>query len=175
MTSATAESEMEVQLTKKASLKEQQADQQSEAKVEETTLIEAYVDFYKFKPYLPDDIYKQVWVDNNKFMVEKHMFSEEFFKFIREITGAVETPVLNKQNMELGYYKDYDKLPAEVRNIFKILIDVQHKIVFDLLSKSFDSKVHPGCLEFIGWEEFIGWGGKNTIYWNILGGKNILE
>jgi len=29
----------------------------------------------------------------------------------------------------------------EVRTIFKILIDVQHKIVFDLLSKSFDYKI----------------------------------
>ena len=41
--------------------------------------------------------------------------------------------------MRKGYYANFDLLPLDYRNVFKTLIEIQHKIIYDLLTRSYDS------------------------------------
>ena len=72
-------------------------------------------------------------------MFEKNLYNEEFFKFMKDITSAIALPVLTTENCSKGYYNDYDKLHRENRQTYRIMIDLLHKVIFDLLLKAYDN------------------------------------
>lgn len=73
-------------------------------------------------------------------MLERNLAATEFFAFIKEITHAVEGPELTTENCPNGFYKDFDQMPEDVRSIFRRSIDIQQKIIFDLLQRNIDPK-----------------------------------
>ena len=46
------------------------------------------IDFYKFQKYIPPHLQKEVWEDNQNFMFEQHLYSEDLNNFITFITNT---------------------------------------------------------------------------------------
>lgn len=42
------------------------------------------LEYNQFDKYIPQDLYHEIWWDNHKFMFEKHIYCEDFFRFIKE-------------------------------------------------------------------------------------------
>lgn len=57
-----------------------------------SSLYQLLVPYYGFQENVPEDIFKKIWLDNNKFSFEKYIFSDEFFTFVREVMGSVKLP-----------------------------------------------------------------------------------
>jgi hypothetical protein len=58
----------------------------------ETEDLACSIQYESFGKFVKDDFYKEVWLDNHSFMLEKHSYTEEFFAFIRELLNTVEMP-----------------------------------------------------------------------------------
>lgn len=50
------------------------------------------IDYYNLKRFVPANIYKKVWEDNHKFMFERHIYNDEFFKFINDVCNILKLP-----------------------------------------------------------------------------------
>jgi len=53
----------------------------------------------------------------------------------------VELPILTSENTENGFYKYFDEIDEETRKVYQVTIDIQSKIIQDLLTRSMGSKV----------------------------------
>ena len=40
-------------------------------------------------------MYKMVWIDNMKVMMEKHIFNIDFFNFIKDFMNLIDIPIIN--------------------------------------------------------------------------------
>ncbi len=87
--------------------------------------IKTSIDYYGFKKFIPERYYKKVWQDNQKFMFERHLYSKDFFKFIKGVTNALELPKITKENSMKGYYEHYDQIPAQTKSVYRKLIDIE--------------------------------------------------
>ncbi|EAR94410.2 ubiquitin carboxy-terminal hydrolase (macronuclear) [Tetrahymena thermophila SB210] len=118
---------------------QKQEQQQNEQK--ESEQVKVLVDYFDFQPYVPDNFFKKVWMDNHQFMFERHIYNDSFYQFIKEITNSIDLPVLTDEDCPKGYYKDYDKYPQNMRQSFTKLLQTHAKIIMDLLSKSHGSQM----------------------------------
>lgn len=55
-----------------------------------------FVDYYSLKRFIPSKVYQKVWEDNHKFMFERHIYTEDYFKFIKDVCNTL--IALNPQN-----------------------------------------------------------------------------
>jgi hypothetical protein len=72
-------------------------------------------------------------------MFEKNLYNEEFFRFMKDIVGAITLPVLTRENSSKGYYNDHDKLSQENKQTYRRMIDLLCKVIFDLVLKAQDN------------------------------------
>lgn len=80
-------------------------------------------------------------------MVERHIYSDDFFKFIRDLVSSVKLPELytfdpvsNSMKYNLIYEK-HEEIPEEKRKTYINLIRVLGKINFDVLARAHDNAV----------------------------------
>ena len=71
-------------------------------------------------------------------MFERHLYTDEFYMFIKEITSSVELPNLTPENLENRFYKH--EIDEETRKIFICTIDIQKRMIEDLLTRQMGSK-----------------------------------
>jgi hypothetical protein len=48
-------------------------------------------------------------------MLEKHLYNEEFFRFVRDITNTLQVPIMSKEDYAIGYCKNYESISQETR------------------------------------------------------------
>ena len=90
-------------------------------------------------------------MDNHKFMLERHLYSTEFFTFIVNIVQALKTPHDVKTEMfhnddreeplESFYYKDYKQISETNKEIYKRIIDILSKFTFEVLAHAHENGV----------------------------------
>lgn len=80
-------------------------------------------------------------------MVERHIYSDDFFKFIRDLVSSVQLPELytfdpvsNSMKYNLIYEK-HEEIPDETKKTYINLIRVLGKINFDVLARAHDNAV----------------------------------
>ena len=100
-----------------------------------------YIDYYMLKRVFPERVYEKVWDDNHKFMFERHLYSEDFFRFIKEVCNCIELPDLSQKNLLNFIYKNHKAIPEETQAIYKNLIQIISILNFHLLAKAHDNSV----------------------------------
>ena len=102
------------------------------------------------KRIFPERIYKKVWEDNHNFMFERHLYDEDFFKFIKEVCNCIELPDLSPtKNMSNHIYKNYKDISEDRRSIYKKIIQMISVLNFHLLAKAHDNNVKDLFLSII--------------------------
>jgi hypothetical protein len=88
-------------------------------------------------------LFKEIWYDNHRFMMERHIYSDEFFRFVKDVAEAYRypldyTPITNPEQLPpyFGIYGGYNDLenPDLVQNL---LHNVTY-LVTELVSRSAD-------------------------------------
>jgi len=108
-----------------------------------------YVDYYTFtKRFVPAAVYKKVWEDNHKFMFERHIFNEDFFKFIKDVTSSVKLPDFSPTPMS-PIYADYHLIPQETVFTIKNLVIILSQLIYNLLARASENSVNYHFVELI--------------------------
>jgi len=89
--------------------------------------------------FVPAPVYKNVWEDNHKFMFERHLYNEDFFKFIREVSNSIKMPALNEQNVHNFLYKDYKEISEKSKEGYLTIIKMLANLVYSLLARAKDN------------------------------------
>lgn len=111
----------------------------------------AEVDFYDLKKFVPKRVFKMVWEDNHKFMLERHLYCDDFFKFIKDIIQSVKTPSLiyidnsgPQGTNAIRYMLIYDKWQSFdnfTLDLYKNVIQILVKLIFEILARAHDNGV----------------------------------
>ena len=109
------------------------------------------LDFYNLKKYIPKRIYKMAWEDNHKFMLERHLYCDDFFKFIKDIVASVKTPNLfyidnsvPQGNSSIKYMLVYDKwqsIDNNTQELYVSVIKILVKLILEILARAHDNGV----------------------------------
>lgn len=75
-------------------------------------------------------------------MFERHIYTEDFFKFVKEICNTFKIPdeVLSQQPVNFIYPK-HNLLSSEVKQSMLNLIKILSELVFYLLARAYDNNV----------------------------------
>lgn len=92
------------------------------------------VDYYNVKAYLPASLYGKILMDNKNLMLERHIFNENFYKFIKDVILVIKLPELTPKIYEKGYEDSYKFTPEE-ENFHQTLIQFLFKLIYELLPK----------------------------------------
>jgi ubiquitin carboxyl-terminal hydrolase 34 len=65
------------------------------------------IPYDSFKRFVPSQLYKEVWLDNHQFMLEKHIYSDDFFAFFKEILTSIPLPKDYVRYTNQPYYGIY--------------------------------------------------------------------
>lgn len=109
------------------------------------------IDFYNLKKFVPKRIYKMVWEDNHKFMLERHLYCDDFFKFIKDIVQSVKTPSLlyidnsgPSGSNSIKYMLIYDKwqnIDSSTQDLYINVIKILVKLILEILARAHDNGV----------------------------------
>ena len=108
------------------------------------------IDFNNLKKFIPKRIYKMVWEDNHKFMLERHLYCDDFFRFIKDIVQSVKTPSLlyidntNPQQSTIKYMLIYDKwqqVETQTQELYVSVIKILVKLILEILARAHDNGV----------------------------------
>ncbi|CAD8066392.1 unnamed protein product [Paramecium primaurelia] len=93
--------------------------------------------------HIPDSLYQEIWHDNHRFMMERHIYSEEFFRFVKEIGEAFPYPkdytlITNPEQIPqyFGIYNNYQDI-KEIQKIQQLLSNMTY-IATELIARSSD-------------------------------------
>jgi hypothetical protein len=73
-----------------------------------------------------ESLYKEVWLDNHQFMLEKHIYSDDFFNFFKGVMAAVPLPlgyVTYTTQAYHGIHAGYQSLPDADVFVYASLLD----------------------------------------------------
>jgi hypothetical protein len=80
-------------------------------------------------------------------MLERHIYSDDFFKFIRDLVGSIKLidlysldPSTNNLKYNLIYEK-HEEIPQDLKKTYIQFIRVLAKINFDVLARAHDNAV----------------------------------
>lgn len=78
------------------------------------------LEYPQIDKYIPAGLYYEVWMDNHRFMFERHAYSEDFFKFLRELSDGYTCPADFEKLKNLdqvlpyeGIYVRYHEIPEQ--------------------------------------------------------------
>jgi hypothetical protein len=113
-----------------------------EVKGEKKNIEEWLVDYYSFPRFIPSQVYKQVWGDNHKFMFERHIYNDSFFKFVKEICSVLQLPEVPK-DAPLGTYvhPEHKAVTADTKKNIRNLVHMLSLLIFYILSRARDSSM----------------------------------
>jgi len=99
-----------------------------------------FCDFYKLQNHVSPTVYKSVWGDNHKFMFERHIYTDDFFKFVKEVCNTLKLPeeILNTQTVNSVYPK-HNLLSPQIKESMNGLTNILSVLVFYLLARAHDN------------------------------------
>ena len=74
--------------------------------------------------------------------MEKHLYSDQFFKFVNEIINGVVLPDIPQELLKEKFYPKYELQEISTRNVHKKLINIIYNLIFNLLSRVHDNDVN---------------------------------
>lgn len=97
------------------------------------------VEYYDMKRYIPENYYECVWNDNHEFMLEKHIYNEDFFKFILEFFRNTPSFPFNQKDAVLPiYYNDHGKIDVKLKQMIKKSVEIILKYISEILFRAND-------------------------------------
>lgn len=96
------------------------------------------IDYYNIDKWIPPTVYNKVWNDNHKFMFERHLYNEDFFKFINDVCNVMNLPTM-PQNHKGFIHPDHSKQTEESRKMIQNLIIALGNFIFYFLSRAYDN------------------------------------
>ena len=72
-------------------------------------------------------------------MFERHIYNEEFFKFIKQISNGLDLPDLNSNNTTNHIYNDHANIPYDKKQICHNLIRINGILIFNILARAHDN------------------------------------
>lgn len=79
-------------------------------------------------------------------MFERHLYNEEFFKFIREVGNAIRMPELTGQNVTNYIYQGFKEIPETSKQSYLAIIKILANLIYSLLARANDNNVNSFCL-----------------------------
>ena len=74
-------------------------------------------------------------------MFERHLYNEDFFKFIKEVCGASKMPELSPQNVSNFIYLGHKEIPEQSKHGYLNIIKILANLIYSLLAKARDNNV----------------------------------
>jgi len=96
------------------------------------------VDYYMLKKFVPARVYKKVWDDNHKFMFERHIYHEDFFKFIKDVCTTLKLPEMPKDVITIIHPEHQLIHPDTAASVHK-LVGIISFIIFNMLARARDN------------------------------------
>lgn len=81
-------------------------------------------------------------------MFERHLYNEDFFKFIREVSNAIKMPELTSQNVTNYIYQGYKEIPENSKQSYLTIIKILANLIYSLLARANDNSVISLILNF---------------------------
>ena len=81
-------------------------------------------------------------------MFERHLYNEDFFKFIKEVCNAIKMPELNSENVHEFIFKGYKEIPEKSKQSYLTIIKILANLIYSLLAKASDNNVHLSFINF---------------------------
>ncbi|CAD8095799.1 unnamed protein product [Paramecium sonneborni] len=104
--------------------------------------------------HIPDSLYQEIWHDNHRFMMERHIYSDEFFRFVKEIGEAFPFPqdyilITNPEQIPqyFGIYNNYQQMQG-VEKIECLLQNLTY-VAIELIARSSDHSTIKGYVLII--------------------------
>jgi len=104
------------------------------------------VDYYSIKRFVPARIYKKVWEDNHKFMFERHIYNDDFFRFFKEVCNSLKLPPLPPNHVGQINPEHVNLSPETKKNIGG-MINALSILIFNLLARAHDNNVISFCIK----------------------------
>lgn len=95
----------------------------------------------KTKPYVPEELYEKIVRDNAGFMTERHVFNENFLKFVQDLLLCVKLPELTPAIYSKGYEDSYglegddDLEKLKNQGLYQGLIETLFSLIYEILPK----------------------------------------
>lgn len=74
-------------------------------------------------------------------MFERHLYNEDFFKFIRSVCNSIKIPELNSQNMSQVIYQGHKEVPEDTKQSYLKVIKILANLIYSLLARASDNNV----------------------------------
>ena len=74
-------------------------------------------------------------------MFERHLYNEDFFKFIKEVCNAIKMPALTSQNVRNFIYQGFKEIPEKSKQSYLTIIKILANLIYSLLARASDNKV----------------------------------
>jgi hypothetical protein len=108
---------------------------------------ELHVDFYGVQRYISRELYSEVWLDNHNFMLEKQIYNDDFFNFIRELVAAIRLPAnfrpaKNEELTYATYYREWTTLLPAQRELYVQALDFLVLFIKQIMSHANDNEVY---------------------------------
>ena len=79
-------------------------------------------------------------------MFERHLYNDDFFKFIRDVCNAINLPELTDQNVKDSIYQGYKDIPEKSKESYLTIIKILANLVYSLLARAYDNSVTKSLL-----------------------------
>ena len=74
-------------------------------------------------------------------MFERHLYNEEFFKFVREVGNLIRMPELTPQNVSNYIYQGYKDIPEKSKLSYLTVIKILANLIYSLMARANDNSV----------------------------------
>ena len=99
------------------------------------------LDYFNIKPFVQKGIHQKVLQDNSSFMFERHLFNEQFFKFVSELLNSIKLPELTPSIYSIGYEPAYESIDKPQKRLFCQLIEIIYRLIYELLARATDNSL----------------------------------
>lgn len=97
--------------------------------------------------YIPKKLYKPVWMDNHAFMLENHMYNDDYLTFVADICKTIKLPEdytciqATEGVCSHDYYRGYETLGKAEEESYMWALDTLYKHYYDVAIHCFDTEV----------------------------------
>lgn len=74
-------------------------------------------------------------------MFERHLYNDEFFKFVKEVCGAIRMPELTSQNVTNFIYQGYKDISEKSKQSYLTTVQILANLIYSLLARASDNNV----------------------------------
>lgn len=95
------------------------------------------VDLDKFTQYIPKGLHEEVYRDNQQFMLEEHLYSEKFFKFVENVVRQYQVPELTDE-ARIRQFSEEELAPEQKQTLI-LIINTLQKLIYKILARTHDN------------------------------------